>query len=459
MFNAGWKIGMATGCAVFLLTAYRSLLFSMDVWKVIWRRIPNLSMLLWMMCNLYLAFFAWSTQFVDVSISTVLFELWPIVLIALTGWLFRQEARYRRVTVRTLILYVFAFLGVGCVIASQTGGLGNFMGSSPLYLLTGVVLVLAAALLTSLAAFGFRWGADLGTELAHSNGQFGRGPLELFGVIAGLLICSSVAIPVTASVGFARDEPVTLQAVALGVVGGLLTTVLGDVVWRKANLITHDLSINALAYLTPVFALGWLFAFGLVGDVNLGYLFIGAAAVVIANVGIYFEMEDPRGRLAESSGELDVSGFVDMGESDTVEFKSSLRQNPHTNERDRRIELAVLKTLAAFLNTDGGTLVVGVSDDHAPVGIDVDEFQNEDRMGLHLRNIVNSRMGSVAMSHIHSSFDDFQGVRVMVVRCEPSNQPVYVEEGNNSEKFYIRTGPSTTELSISESNRYIRDRF
>ena len=79
-------------------------------------------------------------------------------------------------------------------------------------------------------------------------------------------------------------------------------------------------------------------------------------------------------------------------------------------------------------------------------------------MSLHLRNIVIRQMDAVAMSYIRSSFDDYEGARVMVVSCESSNKPIYVTDGND-EKFYIRTGPSTTELSTSETVSYISDRF
>jgi len=34
-----------------------------------------------------------------------------------------------------------------------------------------------------------------------------------------------------------------------------------------------------------------------------------------------------------------------------------------------------------------------------------------------------------------------------------------VKDENKKERFYIRTGPSTTELSISEAQEYIKQRF
>ena len=82
------------------------------------------------------------------------------------------------------------------------------------------------------------------------------------------------------------------------------------------------------------------------------------------------------------------------GESEAVEFKSTLRTNLHTGNKDPRMELAVLKTLAGFLNTNGGTLVIGVSDDGNPVGIQADGFDNEDKMNLHLVNIVKTLHGN-----------------------------------------------------------------
>lgn len=215
-----------------------------------------------------------------------------------------------------------------------------------------------------------------------------------------------------------------------------------------------------MLYLTPVFALVWLFVFSQVGNnIDVVLLLIGATAIVIANIGVYFELDAPQSQPAAAPDSVvDAKALIAAGESDRVEFKSTLRTNLHTNRRDRAMESAVTKTLAAFLNSDGGALVIGVADDGAPVGIAVDGFATDDRMSLHLRNIVNRDMGPLAMAYIRLSYEDCDGVRVMVAHCERSELPVYVKEGN-AEKFYIRTGPSTTELATSAAVDYIRTRF
>ena len=156
--------------------------------------------------------------------------------------------------------------------------------------------------------------------------------------------------------------------------------------------------------------------------------------------------------------EFDLSSILVNGESEAVEFKSTLRTNLHTGNKDPRMELSVLKTIAGFLNTNGGMLVIGVSDDSSPIGIQADGFANEDKMSLHLVNIIKSRMGSPAMTNIHAHFDDYDDCRVMVVKCRKSPTPVFLKDGD-VERFYIRTGPSTTELSASQTQEYIKQRF
>jgi hypothetical protein len=153
-----------------------------------------------------------------------------------------------------------------------------------------------------------------------------------------------------------------------------------------------------------------------------------------------------------------VDVLVTQGETTTLEFKSTLRINLHTGEKDPRMELSVLKTIAAFVNSSGGTLIVGVSDDGNPVGIDVDQFPNEDKMYLHLINLIKERMGAKHMMYIHPRFDDFDHSRVLVVECLPAKSPVFVKDGQ-TERFYMRTGAATAELTGSQAQDFIKQRF
>ena len=160
----------------------------------------------------------------------------------------------------------------------------------------------------------------------------------------------------------------------------------------------------------------------------------------------------------ESTEEVDLIDLIRGGESSVLEFKSTLRTNLHTSKVDKEIERSALKTLAGFLNTDGGTLIIGVSDDHTPVGIEADNFPSTDKMSLHLVNIVNDRLGPNAMTLIHTSFDNFEDSRVLVVNCQRSPTHVYVKDGN-IQRFYVRTGPATSELTGNNLVEYVNQRF
>jgi hypothetical protein len=156
--------------------------------------------------------------------------------------------------------------------------------------------------------------------------------------------------------------------------------------------------------------------------------------------------------------ELNLSQIVLNGESEAVEFKATLRTNLHTGNKDPRMELAVLKTLAGFLNTKGGTLIIGMSDESEPIGIEVDGFFNEDKMNLHLVNLVKNQISPQAMTFIHTHFEDYAEKRIMIIECSKSLVAVFVKDGE-TERFYLRTGPSTTELSASQTQEYIKSIF
>lgn len=160
-----------------------------------------------------------------------------------------------------------------------------------------------------------------------------------------------------------------------------------------------------------------------------------------------------------NEGKQTVEAIVAAGEGNTVEFKSTLRVNLHTNQNDPKMEHSVLKTIAAFLNSkEGGILLVGVDDNGTALGIETHKFPNEDKMNLHLGNLIKSKLGSSSMLNIKPHFETFQDKRVLVVDCAPSGSAVYLKNGT-SEEFFIRAGASTAALQPSEMTDYIKQRF
>ena len=177
-----------------------------------------------------------------------------------------------------------------------------------------------------------------------------------------------------------------------------------------------------------------------------------------ANISNAYELLSGNGGDTLLDNEISINDLVAQQENTGVEFKSTLRVNLHTNEKDSKMELAVLKTLAGFLNRSGGTLIIGVADDGSPVGIEIDGFPNEDKMYLHLINLIKDRIGPQYMMYMHPKFDDYEDVRVFSIECSPAKSAVFVKDGN-TEKFFVRTGAATSELVGGQAQEYIKQRF
>ena len=155
---------------------------------------------------------------------------------------------------------------------------------------------------------------------------------------------------------------------------------------------------------------------------------------------------------------LPLASVIADGETTNVEFKSTLRRNLHTGEPDARMELSALKTVAGFLNAHGGTLVIGVADDGTALGIEADKFPSEDKMHLHLVNLLRDRIGTKHTMYIHPHFDEYHGKRVLRIDCWKARSPVFLKDGKD-ERFFVRTGAATTELTMGAAQDFIRQRF
>jgi hypothetical protein len=77
----------------------------------------------------------------------------------------------------------------------------------------------------------------------------------------------------------------------------------------------------------------------------------------------------------EAVSEVPLDEIIKEGESNELEFKSSLRWSYKVGIIDKKLESVILKTLAAFGNSDGGILIIGVNDDGEAIGLDRDYRQ------------------------------------------------------------------------------------
>jgi len=116
-----------------------------------------------------------------------------------------------------------------------------------------------------------------------------------------------------------------------------------------------------------------------------------------------------------------------------------------------------LKTVVAFLNSNGGHLLVGVDDSSQVLGLEADRFANEDKYLLHVNNLINQHIGLDRSPYIRFSLVAIDEKKVLVVRCERSKTPVFLLMGKE-EEFYIRTGPGSRKLPPSKIVPYLQER-
>ncbi len=153
-----------------------------------------------------------------------------------------------------------------------------------------------------------------------------------------------------------------------------------------------------------------------------------------------------------------------------LEFKSSSRWDYRQEKTNPELEKIILKTLAAFGNTDGGILLIGVDDDKNILGLEKDfstlKKSTADYYEVHLRNILHNLMGVKYVSkYVRMQFETCEDQKVICkIKIIAADEPLYLKYKNKNgqveEKFYVRSGNSSQEIkSIAEINDYINTRF
>lgn len=152
---------------------------------------------------------------------------------------------------------------------------------------------------------------------------------------------------------------------------------------------------------------------------------------------------------------------IEKGETNFIEFKSSLRYCLREKKPMTYIEHGILKTLNAFLNTEGGTLIIGVSDNGEILGIedDINTFnKGKDGFLLHFDNLIITGLGKEQQADISISFENQDEREFAIVEVSSSNKPVFLRF-NGKEEFYVRHSASSRSYTPSEQHEYISKRW
>jgi ATP-dependent Lon protease len=161
----------------------------------------------------------------------------------------------------------------------------------------------------------------------------------------------------------------------------------------------------------------------------------------------------------------DTRALMVAGESKWVEFKASACFDRESGNRNKDLEISVVKTIAGFANSHGGTLLIGVNDDGESVGLK-DDFrlanqkrQDADGYENWLTTMLAEALGTVATSYLTVTFTATEGNEVCRVDVKCASSPIFIRGQKTDGDFYVRLNNSTRLLTTADALDYVRSHW
>jgi predicted HTH transcriptional regulator len=159
----------------------------------------------------------------------------------------------------------------------------------------------------------------------------------------------------------------------------------------------------------------------------------------------------PEGFWPASGGKADlakvpISELIKQAEGPILEFKETLIYDTKQNRKSDDVLLSSLKTIAGFLNTGGGTLLIGVVNNSGEIkGIERDlrtmKHGNNDRFELKIRNCLKERFKPQPIGKVNISFEKFTEGTICRVDVQANKEIVHLDD-----EVYVRDGNTTQKL-------------
>jgi hypothetical protein len=192
---------------------------------------------------------------------------------------------------------------------------------------------------------------------------------------------------------------------------------------------------------------------------------IGVAALFACATVLWLIVRE----LVSQTKKVTLEEALKVGETGTIEFKSTFRWDVRQNKRDDERQLDVIKAIAGFLNTKGGTLFIGVAEEGTTLRIrglaeDLQEMGgSKDKLRLTLRNLITDWIGSAYSHLITDDLKEYGGRCYWEVTVAAAPGPVFVwwkPKGQPKERrFFVREGPKTSDLDNESTWHYIKNKW
>ncbi|MGI8809092.1 MAG: HsdR family type I site-specific deoxyribonuclease [Acidimicrobiales bacterium] len=158
-----------------------------------------------------------------------------------------------------------------------------------------------------------------------------------------------------------------------------------------------------------------------------------------------------------------IAEVIDNDEDFAVEFKSTARWDLREDKPSKAMEDAVVKTVAGFLNADGGTLLIGVGPDKKVVGLGHDyprvKPPNGDGFVNWLTTHLAHAIGHAAVLRSRARIAVHEGHEICRLDVARSAQPVWARTSKAERVFFVRMNNSTRVLPDDELAVYLAERW
>lgn len=160
-----------------------------------------------------------------------------------------------------------------------------------------------------------------------------------------------------------------------------------------------------------------------------------------------------------------LEGIIQEGESNQVEFKPTLLYNFSTGKGGIGVKGIIAKAICAFLNSNGGFLIIGVNDKGEPQGLSFDFSLSEDKSQkdffmLEFDQMLEHFLSFSIKSNVSGQFYKLNEKDIFVVTVTPSKRRPIFLKGQNGKEFYVRGEASSRQLiDIEELVNYCIEKW
>ena len=172
-------------------------------------------------------------------------------------------------------------------------------------------------------------------------------------------------------------------------------------------------------------------------------------------------------------------------ENKFIEFKETFFTSTSTEIRKnntKTVKFSALKTITAFLNTDGGTLFIGIKDakntksgENEVVGIDKDDFKTKDQYVTRIAQTGFNALDIIFAKHVNINLFEYENKTICEIKCEKAKSPAYLkgthfdeddntnngkkDDGKNAEIPYIRYDSNSIQPTYKSWVQWVNDYF